>query len=256
MDCREAENLVTAGVYGRLTPEERAMLEGHARTCPACAALLEKWAGIHEIQTGAREDEAPLPDWEKSWSRIAAATLEPRPRRSLFFGWPGLGWTVWARRAAAAASVILIFTVGYFAGRRFISERPGEGPRTTSAGRSVAASPPAGSAEVRFAEYAGNLRPLLADFLNRGDVRQPDDLVELRRRLVRDMIGQTRFLKSLVEESADAGLKGLLSDLELILTSMANMGADDKDSADHLARMIRERDISPRLRDLAAFSTI
>ena len=256
MDCREAEDLITVGIYGRLTPEERTGLESHAKTCPACAALLEKWAGIREIQAGAREDEAPLPDWEKSWSRIAAATLEPRPRRGLFFGWPGQGRTVWARRAAVAAAALLVFVFGYFAGRRFLFEGPGQAVRTAAAGPSVGASPPAGSAEIRLAEYAGNLRPLLADFLNRGDVRQPDGLVELKRRLVRDMLGQTRLLKSLVEESGEAGLKGLLSDLELILTSLANMGADDKDSADHLARMIRERDISPRLRDLAGFSTI
>jgi hypothetical protein len=250
MDCREAESLVTAGVYGRLTPEERATLEGHARTCPACSALLEKWAGVHELRARTREDDVPLPDWEKSWARIAAGTVATRRRRRFTFGRPALGWPVWARRAAAAASVILIFAAGYFAGRRFISERPGEGPRTT------AAAPSAGSAEVRLAEYADELRPLLADFLNRGDVRPPEGLVEVRRRLVRDMLGQTRLLKGLVEESGDAGLKGLLSDLELILTSLANMGADDKDSADQLARMIRERDISPRLRDLAAFSTI
>lgn len=255
MNCRDAESLVAAGVYGRLTPEERAALEGHARTCPACSALLEKWAGIHELSARAGEDDVPLPDWEKSWARIAAATIGKRPRRRSVFGWLSFGGPAWARWAGAAASVILVFAVGYFAGRRFLTDRS-SGAIRPAAGRDVGISALSGSVQAELAEYADNLRPILADFLNRGDVRPPNGLLELRRRVVRDMLGQTRLLMGLAEESGDAGLKDLLSELEFVLTSLANMERDDKDSADHLGRMIRERGVAARLRDLAAFSTI
>ena len=255
MDCREAENLITAGVYGRLTPEERTDLERHARTCPACSALLEEWAGIHELRARAGEEDVPLPDWERSWARIAAATIGKRPRRRSAFELFAAGGPVWARWAAVAASVALVFAVGYFAGRRLVPGRAGERFRA-AAGTAAGALPPAGSVEGRLAEYADNLKPILIDFLNRGDVRPPDDLVELRRRVVRDMLGQTRLLMGLAEESGAAALKDLLSELEFVLTSLANMEPDDKDSADHLGRVIRERGVAARLRDLAAFSTI
>ena len=255
MNCREAETLVTAGVYGRLTPEERAELESHAGTCPACAELLEKWAGILELRSEVREDDVPLPDWEKSWTKIAAGAIGERARRWSLFGRMALGWPGWARGASVAAAVLLVFVLGYFAGRRILVDRSGRAVR-------AAVSPVAGgsslaeSGEVRLVEYAENLRPLLVDFLNRGDVRPPDELLALRRRVVRDMLGETRVLKRLAAESGEAGLDDLLSDLEIILTSLANLSPDDEDSADHLGRMIREKDVSLRLRTLAAFATI
>ena len=255
MDCREAENLITAGVFGRLTPEERTDLERHARSCPACASLVEEWTGIHELKAQTPEDDVPLPDWERSWARIAAATIGKRPRRPSVFELFTAGGPVWARWAGVAASVILVFAAGYFTGRRFLTDGSTGAPRP-AAGPNIGILTPAGSIQAELAEYADDLRPILADFLNRGDVRPPDDLVELRRRVVRDMLGETRLLMGLAEESGDAGLKDLLSELELVLTSLANMEPDDKDSADHLGRMIRERGVAARLRDLAAFSTI
>ena len=256
MNCRKAETLITTGVYGRLTPEERTELEIHAGTCPACTALFEKWAGIIELRVQAREDDAPLPDWEKSWSRIAAEALDKRPRRRLVFGRPELGWPVWARRATAAAAVLFVFVLGYFAGRRVLFDRSGEGVRTAAPSPAVGGSLLAGFDEIRLAEYADNLRPLLVDFLNRGNVRPPDDLVALKRRIVRDMLGQTRLLKRLAAESGDAAQDDLLSDLEFILTSMANLAPGDTESAVHLERMIRAKDIALRLRELASPATI
>jgi hypothetical protein len=255
MNCREAENLIVAGVYGRLTPEERAELENHAGACPACAGLMAKSAPLLGLRARAGEDDVPLPDWEKSWSRIAAEALDKRPRRPGVFGRTSPGWPVWAIRATAAAAVLAVFVLGYFTGRGVLFDRPGE---TAAAGSSLPVSPAAESGRIMLAEYADNLGPVLVNFLNRGGVRPPEGLRELERHVVRDMIAQTRLLRSLA--AADGGTEGrlgeLLQDLEFILTSLANMAPDDKESADQLDRMIRETDVSLRLRDLAAFSTI
>ncbi len=245
MNCREAENLIAAGVYGRLTPEERAELERHAGACSGCAALLEKWVAVLNLRDEAPEGDAPLPDWEKSWSRIAAEALDKRPRRRSVLGWT-VGWSLGARRAAVAAAVTLVFVLGYFAGRGVLVHRPGQAVATAARG----------TGEVNLAEYADNLRPLLVDFLNRSGVRPPEELVELKRRVVRNMLDETRLLQRLAAERGESGLGDLLSDLEFILVSMANMDPDDRESADQLSRMIREKDVSLRLRDLAAFTTI
>ena len=256
MNCREAETLIVAGVYGRLTPEERAGLESHAETCPACRGLMAEWATILDLKALPEKEAVPFPDWEKSWSRISAEALDKHSRRRSVFRRPVPGGPVWARPAAAAAAVVLVFALGYFAGRRVLIDRPGEAVETASAASSPAVSPISVSGRVLLAEYADNLKPILVDFLNRGDVRPPAELAALERRIVRDMIGQTRLLENLAAESEDAGLRGLLLELEFILTSMANLDPEDKESTDHLGRMIREKDVALRLRDLAAFSTI
>lgn len=258
MNCREAEILIVAGVYGRLTPEERAELENHSGACPTCAGLIAKSAPLLDLRARAGEEDAPLPDWEKSWSRISAEALDKRPRRMGVFGRSDLGWAVWVRRATAAAAVLLVFVLGYFAGRRLLIDRSDEAVEAVAAGSSSRISPFLESGQIMLAEYADNLGPVLVNFLNRGDVRPPEGLRELERRVVRDMLVQTRLLRSLTAASGGAHgrLDDLLLDLEFILTSMANMAPEDKESADHLDRMIREKSVSLRLRDLAAFSTI
>jgi len=263
MNCREAKNLITAGVYGRLTPEERAELENHSADCRACARLYEKSSPLLGLRAGAGEEEVPLPDWDKSWSRISAGAIDIRPPRAALFARPAFGRTGWTRGAIAAAALLLVFAIGYFAGRRHLDDRSADAAAAVTADAAARGSispafPFAASAQVLLAEYADSLGPVLVNFLNRGDVRPPDGLREIERRVVRNMLEQTRLLRSLSAESggADGRLGDLLQDLEFILTSMANLDPEDKESADHLGRIIREKEISPRLRDFAAFSII
>jgi len=256
MNCLETKNLITAGIYGRLTPEERAELENHAAACRACARLYEKSSPFLDLRTGAGEEEVPLPDWEKSWPRISAGVIDMRPRRAALFARPAFGRIGWTRRAIAAAALLLVFAIGYFAGRRLLDDHSADA--AAARGSVYPTFPSVASAQVLLAEYADSLGPVLVNFLNRGDVRPPDALRELERRVVRNMLEKTRMLRSLAAESgyADRRLGDLLQDLEFILTSMANLDPEDKESADHLGRIIRKKEISPRLRDFEAFSII
>jgi hypothetical protein len=70
------------------------------------------------------------------------------------------------------------------------------------------------------------------------------------------MLLRTRLLRSLAAESGDASRGDLLLDLEFILSSLANLTPGDTASAVHLERMIREKDIALRLRELASPATI
>lgn len=231
-------------------------MENHAAACRACASLYEKSSPLLDLRTGSGEEKVPLPDWEKSWSRISAGAIDIRPRRATLFARLIFGRTGRTRRAIAAAALLLVFAIGYFAGHRLLDDRSADA--AAARGSVSPAFPSAASAQVFLAEYADSLGPVLIDFLNRGDVRPPDSLRELERRVVRNMLNQTRLLRSRAAESggADGRLGDLLQDLEFILTSMANLDPEDKESADHLGRIIREKEISPRLRDFAAFSII
>lgn len=245
MNCRDFQNLVAIGIYGRPTGEEQAELDRHRSACPECAALYEKHGPGIVLQEEAFKEalSAPLPDWDKSWAAISEKAFPQRRTR-----FPLL--TLIPRWIPASAAILVVFVLGYLAGRRILLESITSGPGIATLSSENPSSP------LAFAEYADNLKPVLISFLNRGDVPQPEELRTLEREIIRDMLSRTRVLESLAAESGDTSREGLLLDLELILMSLANLAPGDTESAVHLERMIREKDIALRLRELASRATI
>ena len=245
MTCRDFQDLIVIGVHGRLTADERRELDRHRAECGACAALYERFTALMDVQEKSVNESAsvPLPDWGKSWAVIAEKALPRKSPRSRFF-------TLVQRWAPAAAVIFLVFALGYFFGRGFLVRNTAYGPGVAAFSSSDLSSP------LIFADYADNLKPVLFNFLNRSDVRPPAELRALEHEIIRDMLSRTRILRSLAAESEDAVLGDLLLDLEFILASMANLTPGDTESADQLKRMIRERDVPLRLRELASPATI
>lgn len=95
-DCLSLEQL-SAYQEGRVQGPERNRMERHLLDCELCAITLESIAehGVEDIQAGAEEVT------ERAWSRLEQK--EKRKRRGAFF------WI------AAAASVAILITVGFFA---------------------------------------------------------------------------------------------------------------------------------------------
>jgi hypothetical protein len=245
MNCRDFQNLIVIAVHGRLTADERSELDRHLSACQECAARHERFAPFIDLKAKAEDGVADVavPDWEKSWAVISEKALPLGEPRSRFF-------TLVPRWVPAAAAVLLVFALGYFIGRGILVDSTTSGPGVASA---VSADQPS---PLLFANYADNLKPVLVNFLNRSDVRPPEELRALEREITRDMLSRTRLLRGLAAGSGDAALGDLLIDLEFILTSMANLAPGDTESAVHLERMIREKDIALRLRELASPATI
>lgn len=226
MNCQKAKDLLAAGVFGRLSPVQRRDLEEHLKDCPACARLYEKTAGIMGLRE--KEKDIPLPDLEKSW-KVVSNSLEDRrrPRRML----PAQKWVL------AACSLLAVFVLGYFAGKSVLKS-----------GRQGLSAPV--SSTLSFASYADHVKPVLVDFLNRDGVETPDKIRRLEKELIGDMLLRTRLLKEMVSKDGEPGKLVLLQDLEFILMSMDNLRPGDRDSARHLVRMIREKKVSLRFREL------
>jgi len=232
MNCEEAKNMMTVGVFGTLSAEEKAILDEHLGNCPSCARIFEKekasWPSFDV------PDEGPHPDWERSWDVIAARALG-RPKTWRLFGVP-------VRWAVAAASLLVVFALGYFAGRRYL--KPPAGPAASLLTAAAEPSP--------LISYADSLEPVLIDFLNRGKTEQPQEIADLERRIVRSMLAETRLLQALAASSKNDELGAFLEEMESILLSLANLKPGDRDSADELDRTIRERRIRSKLRDLSS----
>jgi len=232
MNCEEAKNMMTVGVFGTLAAEDKANLDEHLRNCPACARLFEK----SQASRASFEvpDDPPHPDWEKSWDTIAARVLGRPKTRRLF----GLPW----RWAAAAASLLVVFALGYFAGRRYL--QPSAKPAASLLAAAAEPSP--------LVRYAESLEPVLIDFLNRGEGERPKEYADLEGKIIRTMLAETRLLQALAESSRNAEAGAFLEEMESILVSLANLEPGDRSSASELDRTIRERRIRSRLHDLSS----
>jgi hypothetical protein len=103
--------------------------------------------------------------------------------------------------------------------------------------------------------YADYLQPVLVDFLNRNGVENPESMRQLEQHIVSDLLVRTRLLKSLIPEDESPLLKDLFQDLEFILTAMDNLEAGDSDTARHLVGLIRDKEVSFRLRQLIRTQT-
>jgi hypothetical protein len=233
MDCTEAKDLMVIAAYGSPGPEEMSALERHLTHCPSCRRAYGHIRGLSmETQDN---DSIPLPDWENSWKAIEAATFKPAGSRR------PIRLSGWAYGAAALATV---FILGFILGRQFL---PNSGSSAIQTIQSL-------SPVQDYAETAG---PLLVSFTNRSGVAQPEEMAAFEKYLVEQMLEETRMLKKLISQRSNPALQTLLDDMEYILISIANLKPEDRESAEHLTQMIRDKGLSFKLMSLStAKSTI
>ena len=102
-DCDRALELISAGLDGALTPEEKDWLEKHLEHCPACRALDADLASLHQLlPTLAPEPPAELK--ERIMDAVRAAKTVPFPAREQK---KPRRWKAWVSVAAVAALVFL-----------------------------------------------------------------------------------------------------------------------------------------------------
>lgn len=228
MNCRKAKNAMIVAVFGTLKEEEENALKAHISRCRKCAGRWERTAYLRE-RTG-RTPALPVPDPDRFWAVISERLSKRRrlPVRRRHWQW-----------VPATAVLLLVFAAGFFFGRRMFFAPP-----------TALIQSPLELSAASLESYADNLQPVLVDFLNRNGVRNPESMRQLERRIVSDLLDRTRLLKSLIQENGSPVLQELFQDLEFILTAMDNLEAGDRDTARHLVGLIRDKEVSFRLRQL------
>lgn len=208
MNCRECRRLIAVSLYAELPPGDRAALENHLRDCPGCRAALEK-TPHRLVQAFPEPATAEWPDWETSWAAVSDR-LNPPLRRSPRLR-PRPAW------ALAGLFLLAVFIAGFFAGRSGrmkIPEFPSPGGD---------ADPSAIEAAAFLQGYAESLHPLLISWLHRSTGDDSQDASPLERKLVRDMLTQTRTLQALAARQGDPYLSDLARDLETLLLEIAGL---------------------------------
>ena len=186
MNCRETQDFIHLRLYGSLAEEHEQALRNHLEACPACCEAAKQMMSCRAIDV---VEPPALPDWEASW-RIISERCEPRYRQ---------GFPVRPLRLALAGVAVLVFGLGIFVGRFFLSPYPE---------RSVAAHP------ASWQSYAESLEPMLVDFMNPSRAEPSEEFLTRRRALLADLISRTRLLKRLLSLDDDDYLRQLFDDLE------------------------------------------
>jgi len=236
MNCEECKNLITMSVFGKLMPSEKKRLEEHLRACPGCSKIHAKSAQLSSLFED--KENIPLPNKEKSWQIIRSQTLPKRKKWKDVFSYKKL--------ALVSSGLLAVFVLGFLAGKLFFFEPPFPGLPGSFASQGY---------DMPVEQYAENLELILVSFMNRTDARKQDQISDLEKKVIEDMLLQTRLLKYLVAERNDPYLQQLLEDLELILVGISNLRPQDQDSAAQLARTIRENELKFKVKTLLTSKT-
>jgi len=237
MNCRECRRLIAVSLYAELPPEERTALEAHLRDCPGCRAALEKTP--HRLVEAFPEPAtAESPDWEKSWAAVSDR-LNPRIRRFPLLR-PRPAW------AFAGLFLLAVFIAGYFAGRSGRMKFPGFSSRGADA-------VPSGIDSAAFLQgYAESLHPLLISWLHRSTGDDSQEASPLERKIVQDMLTQTRILQDLAARQGDPYLLDLARDLEILLREIAGLRPGEGRLQKRVVEWAEARRLPVKVRILAA----
>lgn len=225
MKCKQFKELIFSSQDRTLPQAAMDEFARHRSECPDCAAAvldLEKTAAL----LAGSCPPVPVPDWDRSWRKIAAA-VEPRPRRKM-------AWPVFPRWALAATGFLGFFILGiafarlYFFPARTQAPSPAEPAFIYSAG-----------------DYFSALQPVLASVTNApsSGPEAPADRARARR-----LLSDLYLLKMRAAKSRDTSLQHLLGDIELVLLAIAHLDGSDPEQVRQVGAMIDEKGISLKMK--------
>lgn len=211
MNCKQCQKLITLYAQDEVSPDEKRILEEHLRECPTCFQVLKRERIITESIDRDSLD-LPAPDWEASWKVISTQPQQAEKG--------------WKRLILQTAAVLAIFIVGAVIGKFvfFQTERVEE----------ITTFSP-------LQRYFSQVRPVLAGFMNTSINQVTEYDMEMEKKIIQEMLVETRLLKQGVYEQDNPYLQKLFDELEIILIEISNLKYGNEQSKKMIIKMIREK---------------
>jgi hypothetical protein len=237
MTCRKFKKDMVVNIYGELNGKKRRRLEAHLARCASCREEFELTRKALSSLNKAPAGPAPEIDWERNWRAIEAG-LEPTGRRPRFL--PAL-----PRWVYAPVVVAVLFILGLAVGRYWWPWRPASPPPFEVNTRAI--SPAA--TQTLLSKYFEDVKPILLDYAHNGAKPGSEGFLLAEKEMVRSLLVQNVLLKRALARK-NPTLAGLLDDLGMILTEIANLQGQDTTTSESLKDVINERRILSRMRRL------
>ncbi len=220
MNCKKYQNLITLYTQDELSPDEKRLLEEHLKKCPTCSQVLKR----ERIITKSIDKDSlylPAPDWEASWRVISTQPQKDKKR--------------WKRLVIQAAAVAAVFIIGSLIGRHVLFP-------VKQTEEITAFSP--------LERYISQVRPALTVFMNTSSDQTTEYEMEMEKKIIKEILIDTRFLKQGVYEQENPYLQKLFDELEIILLEISNLKYGDEQSKKMILEMIKKKGMSFKLKAL------
>jgi hypothetical protein len=201
--------------YGEMTDGDEADATAHLRSCAACH---HSYRRLQRVLAAVDEHAVAVPALPDHFERVVWARLEPTVSRGRR-GWSSLGFS--AGHLALAASVVLLVSVAFYAGR-LMPREPG------SAATPAASAVPAATAAAQLRE-----RILLVDLSDHLEQSQmvlvelvsasADERIDIadERKRASELVAANRLYRQTALTTGDGAIVDLLDELELALVDIA-----------------------------------
>jgi len=223
-DCRTCKDHMIEALYGDLGPADKEVFDRHLGACPECASEYSLLGATLRLMDR-RERPDPGPEfWDGYWDRLSRRRIweetVPAARPSfasrlvrVFSRLPR-----WSYQAAGAAALLI---AGVLIGSRLIPP-PGGGRIETAA-----VSAPAAGAVVQAESFIERSKILLLGLVNYDPATEDAYALDLGRKktVSRELAAQAPAIRSSLNERGQKRLRDLVSDLEVIMMQIANLGA-------------------------------
>jgi len=242
-ECKTCRERMAEALYGELGPADKAEFERHLAACPECRA---DYAALGETLRLMDQRERPDPGpefWDGYWDRLSRrilweATEEgPRPSLADRIGRIFSRLPRWSYQAAGAAALLL---VGILIGGRVI------GPRRPVAPVNIAATSAPGAAVVQAGDFIERSKVLLLGLVNYDPATEDAYAFDLDRKktMSRELAAEAPAIRGALNERGQKTLRGLVSDLEVIMMQIANLeSGQDVDGVELIKQGVDSRGI-------------
>ncbi len=267
-NCAKCRDMMIEALYGELGAAEKDFLDTHLTSCPDCASEYSILGATLKVMDRRERRDPGSAFWDGYWERLNrrleredAAHLAPafpapaspasshRPAGRLFASLRLPHAPRWVWQAAAAVALVAI---GVFVGRSVLAPpRPqfaSGSPTAPSAAGPLSPSTPAGAPGVTDAsslavDYLERSQVLLLGLVNYDPKTDTGYTLDLPRKqaLSRSLATEAASLSGALTDPRQQRLRELVSDLQVIMMQIANLGSGQDVEGLELVRQGVER---------------
>jgi len=219
ISCRTSKDRMIEALYGELGPTDKERFDEHLRSCPDCASEYSVLgATLRVMDRRERPDPGPA-FWDGYWDRLSRRKVwEEAGEAPRTFLWTRLvrslsGIPRWSYQAAGAAALLL---VGILIGSRLINPTPPLSTRVVG-----------DSGVVQAGNFIERSKILLLGLVNYDAATEDAYAFDLGRKktMSRELAAEAPAIRGALNARGQKRLRDLVSDLEVIMMQIANLGS-------------------------------
>lgn len=206
-DCRRCRPLLAQAYYKELDATQQAWFDDHLKTCQDCAAEYREMVSVLEMMSRRTQQDPGEEFWNGYYARLQARMA--MPPKSVPVARPVFG--KWMLQAAAA---IVFLALGLLIGKLYFS----------TPAPSIAVRTQLPREDVRAARFLQRSQVLLVGMIHMdtSTTLNPGELSR-QREISHELIHEASYLQGELKDPRERRLQQLVSELQVILTEIANM---------------------------------